>query len=255
MALLTITSDYGTTDHYAASLRIAANNAPFPKIIEITHGIELCSIAQAAYAVKSVFRDCPKESVHLIAVAEDFGDAMFFRFENHFFVTADNGLIGLISNNSPEKVLAYRLKKAETKIFPAKNIFMPAALQLIAGVLPEKIGEPTESYVSRIFLNASIDGDKIIGKIIKKDFHGNLVSNISREIFETVRNERDFRIVFSVEKLDKIHEGYASVQAGDCGVFFNESGFLEIFICQGNAADLLGMNFDSTIKINFFSNK
>ena len=41
------------------------------------------------------------------------------------------------------------------------------------------------------------------------------------------------------------------VDAGDVFIIFNDAGFLEIGINQGNASELLGLGYDSPINIKF----
>jgi S-adenosylmethionine hydrolase len=252
MPLITLTSDYGTSDHYSAALRIAGMKPPFPRILDITHEIDLNEIAQAAFTVSAVFRDCPEGSVHIIAVASDEGEPMLFEFEKHFFICADNGVMSLVANNATKKLKAYRILNARKTSFAAKNIFMPVALSLIAGAPPEKLAEPISVFKIWLYNQPKIEENRITASVTKKDKNGNLMTNFEKSIFDEVCRGRKYFVSFAREKIYNISQNYAEVSPGECGVLFNDLGLLEIFINRGNASELLGLNFNSQIRVDFF---
>ena len=69
MAIITFMSDFGMSDHYVSAVKakILSIN-PGLRIFDINHNIEPFNIAHAAHVLKSVFRDFPIGTVHLIAV-------------------------------------------------------------------------------------------------------------------------------------------------------------------------------------------
>jgi S-adenosylmethionine hydrolase len=249
MSVLTITSDYGTKEHYAAAMLIAAQKPPFPKVFELTHGIELGETAQATCTIDAVFRDCPPASVHIVAVAEDEGAPLIVCFESHYFLCADNGFAGLLSRGETEKLRVFRLKNTAKTSFNGKNIFMPAALKLLAGALPEDLGHETENFKISLFMKPKTEERRITANVIKKEETGNLISNLDKKTFWETVADNDFEICFAREKVRLISPDYASVEPGDCGVLFNDGGLLEIFINRGSASELLGMGFNSRIRV------
>jgi S-adenosylmethionine hydrolase len=91
---------------------------------------------------------------------------------------------------------------------------------------------------------------QIIGHVIRVDNYGNLITNITREVFEKL-NPGKFTLEFGRESLQTLHQTYDNVDAGDCFAFFNSIDLLEIGINQGHGADLLGLRHDSPIFIHF----
>ncbi|HWA32682.1 MAG TPA: SAM-dependent chlorinase/fluorinase, partial [Cyclobacteriaceae bacterium] len=69
MAIVTLLTDSGESDFYVAAIKakILSTN-PGLTIVDISHQIGSCDIAHAAFVLRSVFRDFPKNSVHLIGV-------------------------------------------------------------------------------------------------------------------------------------------------------------------------------------------
>jgi S-adenosylmethionine hydrolase len=69
MAIITLLTDSGESDHYVGAMKakILGIN-PELNLIDISHSIAACDIAHGAYVLKSVFRDFPKSTVHLVGV-------------------------------------------------------------------------------------------------------------------------------------------------------------------------------------------
>ena len=103
MAIITFLSDFGTKDHYVAAVKatILAKN-PAALIVDISHFVEAGHIGQASFLLKSVWKDFPPGTVHLVAVDDPNSvptDYIALKMDDHYFVGPDNGLFGLISGS------------------------------------------------------------------------------------------------------------------------------------------------------------
>ncbi len=92
---------------------------------------------------------------------------------------------------------------------------------------------------------------QIAGNIIRVDHFGNLITNIDKQTFDILVKDKGFEVSFGRESFSTINRNYDSVESGECFVVFNSHGLLEIGIKQGNAAQLLGLEYDSPVMINF----
>ena len=254
MSVITFLSDYGAIDHYQAAVRAKILGAyPQLRIIDISHEIPPCDITQASYLLQSVFRDFPEGTIHLIAV-NDTGltDSrhLLVVLEGHYFLAADNGIFGLISDHEPSLVLDINPDKMETS-FPGKEILAPVAAQLASGIEATKLGKPAETFKKMLSRQVKANKKGISGHVQRVDHYGNLITNIDRALFKTLNGDRTYTISFGRETTRRIHNNYYSVDAGDCFVIFNDLDLLEIGIVQGNAAELLGLEFDSPVTVTF----
>ena len=69
MAIITLLTDSGESDHYVAAIKARIISlSPDLRIVDISHNIQPSDIAHAAFVIRSVFRDFPKGTVHLIGV-------------------------------------------------------------------------------------------------------------------------------------------------------------------------------------------
>ena len=101
-------------------------------------------------------------------------------------------------------------------------------------------------------LRATIDKDVIIGSIIFIDSYGNAVSNITREVFYRVFENRGFRISIQSNKnyTEQISGSYSDVSVGDLLARFNSLDLLEISINGANVSELLSIETGSSVRVD-----
>lgn len=250
MSIITFTSDFGTSDHYVAAVKakIYSYNADI-NVVDITHNVEHFNIAHGAYALNAVFRDFPQETVHLVAVnSHGHKNDKFIaaKFEGHFFVGCDNGLFSLLSEEYAEVV---NLNQPEES-FPEKHIFAHAAAVLAVEKSLESLGEIRQQELKRLVdREPKLTKDQITGNVIHADGYGNLITNISAAAFHKIIGNGSFEINFGRNRITQIDNTYNRQDEGDCVILFNNQGMMEIAINKGNAAQLLGLGYDSTITI------
>lgn len=254
MAIITFLSDFGDSDHYVAAVKATILSAnPHACIIDISHQVQHCDIAHGAYILKAVFRDFPKGTIHIVAVNStgQRGDRhLAVKLEGHYFVGADNGFFGLISDQEAEYVADINTE-GQVSTFPTKTILAPAAVALAEGKTIETLGHPTEGFKKMIGRHLKANKRLMSGHVIRVDHFGNLITNIDKATFELLSQQKNYNITFSRENSRRIHANPHSVEAGDLFTLFNDQGLLEIGINQGHAAELLGMTYDSTVMVIF----
>jgi S-adenosyl-L-methionine hydrolase (adenosine-forming) len=255
MAIVTLLTDSGESDHYVAAVKakiISVN--PGLTLIDISHKIAPCDIAHGAFVLKSVFRDFPVGTVHLTAVdssGQKDENYIALQLEDHFFVGVDNGLLGLISEKNPQQVVQLNSVNPIRTTFPERDIFAQAAAKLASGVAITALGKPLPTFKKMTDRHVKANKRIISGNVIRVDGFGNLITNISKDAFETLSAGKSFTIQFSGEKFKRIHKNYFDAEPGDCVLIFNSLGLLEIGMYKGHASELLGLRYDSPVNILF----
>jgi S-adenosyl-L-methionine hydrolase (adenosine-forming) len=254
MAIITFLSDFGESDHYVAAVKakiLSINNAL--QIVDLSHQIAACDIAHGAYVLKSVFRDFPEGTVHLVAVnstGQQDDKHIAIKLEGHYFIGSDNGLFGLISDQNAEYQIDININNNKST-FPAKQILSAAAAKLASGTNITDLGQPIEHFKKMLGRHLKANKSLISGHVIRVDHYGNLITNIDKQTFDILSKQKAYNVIFSRENSRRIHLNVNSVDAGDIFVIFNDQGNLEIGINQGNASELLGLGYDSPVMINF----
>lgn len=255
MAIITLLSDYGECDHYVAAVKakILSINSGI-RLVDISHQITSCDIAHAAHVIGSVFRDFPKGTVHFIGVngtgqADD--KLIALELEGHFFVGADNGLFGLITDQTARYVVDLNAVKPIDSPFPGKRILAAAAARLASGTALTDLGPPVQEYKRMLPRQLKANKELIMGHVLRVDHYGNLLTNIDRHTFDILSKDKNYSIKIGRELVSRIQTQVYQVEAGDLFILFNDRGFMEIGINQGRACDLLGVGYDGVVMVRF----
>ena len=258
MHLVTLTSDWKkTTFTPEPSWDPFWPPAKDARIVTLSNQIRTFGIAEAAFVVRNSYLHFPPGSVHIIAVGSESdpqGHMLAAKINGHYFLTADNGIVGLLGNTESLEII--RLKPTENdepKSFPAFHYFSRAACRIINGEPLSALGEKTEDFRKQIPLRATLENNTITGAVIYVDSYGNAITNISRELFDRIGRERKFTIYVQSKhyKINRLNRFYSETTAGDLLALFNSINLLEVAIRNGSAKDLLNLNTDSTVRVEF----
>jgi hypothetical protein len=100
-------------------------------------------------------------------------------------------------------------------------------------------------------LRATINRDVIIGSVIFIDSYGNAITNITREIFQRVFENRDFRILIKSNKYytEKISRLYSDEPVGEIVTRFNILDLLEVSINGADLCQLFGVDTGDAVRV------
>lgn len=256
--ILTLTTDWAQNDYYTGVLRgKLISLCPELNIIELSNQIPLFNLNHAAFVLRHSFKFFPEGTIHLVLVnSENSAKKRMLAFEHlkHFFVIPDNGIIGLIFKELPANVFPFPF--LSTGSFSS----LEASAQAIEKFYNQKpfTGLPEAvDFDQKIPLRATIEDSVIIGGIIYIDSYYNLITNVSKDLFDRVGMGRKFEIFVQshYHKVDKIVSSYDEVEEGELLALFNSAGLLEIAINNGFAAQLLNIVVGGSIRIKFNDDK
>ena len=258
MAIVTFMSDFGTEDHYVAAVkaRLLGIN-PNLSIVDITHQLPTSDVGQAAYTLKQIFRDFPPGTVHLCGIENHTDTAtklVAIKLEEYYFVGENNGLFSLVSDQKPTAVVALNELNPIQSTFHAKDILAPTAAALASGQNIHEMGPNLEQMHTLLGRQLKVTKREISGNVVRVDHYGNLITNIDKQSFDTIRKlngEKAFEVCFGRERTARIHQKYGEVESGEYFVIFNSNGYLQIGINKGKASELMGIHHDAPIIINF----
>ena len=222
MAIITLTTDLGLKDYYVGSIKGAIyKEMPDATVVDISHDVPKFDIAQAAFIINNTYREFPEGSIHIVGVnPEETPETphLVVVYDGHYFIGADNGIFSLIFEKTPERIVELTLSQdTDLLTFPTKDVFVKAACHLARGGTLGIIGKPVQTMNERMMLRAVVDGSTIRGMVIYIDSYGNVITNISRHLFNKVGKGRAFTIQFRVSRYDihEIHNTYKEVPEGE----------------------------------------
>ena len=253
MKIVSLTTDYGETGFRAAALRgavLSASERLLP--IDLSHAVQAFSIVDAAYIVRNAFRSFPKGSVHIVAVEGQMpiaGRLLAYAAEGHFFVVPDNGILTLIFEKvEAEKVYEIGLLLNHNN----RDRFARAAAHLALGEPIAIIGPAAEQFEERINIRPVVTQNRIRGTVIGIDTYQNIVTNISKDLFEKQHKGRTFSIqIRRNDPINQISPHYGAVHQGEPLCRWSSNGMLEVAVNLGRASELLGIKEEDLVEIVF----
>ncbi|WKV12169.1 SAM-dependent chlorinase/fluorinase [Marivirga harenae] len=257
MPLITFLSDFGWRDHYVAAVKakILGEDSSL-QVIDISHNITKHDIIHAAHVLKSVYQDFPEGSVHLVAVnsRSEPNEAMIaVEIKKRFFLGSNNGLLSIIRDKHPDKIVKIASTDDLKGNFPAKDILAPAAVKILQSKNLDGTGEEMEVDDFKRYIVPKVKATREIiqGHVVHIDDYGNLITDIQKYDYDILSKGKSVQIKFRNYSLTGVQEHYHESQGGEAFAIFNDQGVLEIGIKQGNASELLGMEYNSMVSVKF----
>jgi S-adenosylmethionine hydrolase len=246
---------YPLGDHYVAQLKgILMRVAPEAVIVDISHRIQAFNAIHTAYVLRQAYRIYPPGTIHLVGVNSEpspRNKLVFIQKDEHFFVGANDGMFSMVFEGNPD-FIAELQHDSELRGFAAIQLFALSVKYVVDKYDLSDIGIPCEMKRD-IVSNAAYDENEIRGTVIFIDSFGNLITNVSRELFEKVGKNRPFRICIRSERdsIDRISQYYDDVPERYRLAMFNSDGMLEIAMRNCNMAQLERLDTHTVIHISF----
>jgi len=249
MKIVTLLTDFGTTDGYAGAIKgVIKSLSPNIEIIDISHTIPAFSVPQAAYAVLSYYNRFPKGTVHLCVVDPGVGserDGLIMQWERGFLVGPDNGIFDLIVQAEPLRCFKMNTQRDISATFHGRDVFAPVAAQLADGEQPAMFGSEIK-YSPNNLLAFHKKRDKISVAILTVDHFGNVIFAIQKKDIPA----RQISIIeFNDYRFHEIKNYYSEVETGRFLCLWNSLGFLEIACNQGRAVEQLNIKMEDKLII------
>ena len=274
MSIITLTTDFGCKDHFVGALKGKIySEFSDAKIVDISHEIDLFNVSETSYVIGASYGSFPKGTVHIIGVDSELHQEtqhIAMEWNGQYFICADNGVLSMLTQKIiPQKIVAINIHDRLAVNATAMDVFVTVACHIARGGLLNVIGREITQLREVTELQAVVnqDGNSIKGNVIYVDHCGNVVTNISRQLFTEIGKGRKYEIGFRNYKLKTILPNYSAIVNFDQNpmkfyegrelAIFNEAGFLEIAIYRsnpkssGSASSLLGMNYRDLVTISF----
>ena len=256
-ALITLTTDFGTSDHFAGAMKgVILRIAPTVQIVDITHEVQPFEVTDGAFTIAQAYSYFPKKTVHVIVVDPGVGSTrrpILAEMGGQYFIAPDNGVLSMILVRETAKVRhitndRYFLKPV-SRTFHGRDVFAPVAAHLAAGVPPAKFGKRIEDHLRLNFQQPTRTGKHAwTGIILKVDRFGNLITNLHVDDFPHVKT-RAFGLNVGLQTVSRLALTFTECTAGELFVLVGSSGYLEVASNQASAAKALGCGAGSPVEL------
>ena len=256
MNFITLISDWNSADYYIGAIKgRILSQSPQAVIVDVNHQVSSYNISQAAFVLKYSYANFPKGSIHLVAVNSEAAKdkpIVVVKYDDHYFIGADNGMFHLFMEGLPEAIVELSGKEIQGS-FPELEVFANAAANLANGEPLDKLGGKRNKLFKRLPVLAAIEESVIVGQVIYIDSYQNVITNVTKDLFEQVGKGRPFSIYVQSKgnKITSINQSYNQTSEGELLAIFNFAGHLEIAIRNGKVAELLSLNTSSSVRVVF----
>lgn len=262
MPIITLLTDFGTTDEYVGVMKGAILSVnPSATIVDITHHIDPQDVIEATYLVLSSYLYFPKGTVHLIVVDPGVGTdraILAVSVNGHILIAPDNGILTLVLDGQNVNSII-RIDNSEyflesvSRTFHGRDIFAPVAAHITNGVAMNRLGtpmnpdDPVRLDIHRPYLSET---GEIVGSIISVDRFGNLITNISVRNIEMLCRETAPCIRIGRNSIPGLSQSYESAEDHRPLAIIGSRGYLEIAVNCGSAKDFLGAEKGNIVKVS-----
>lgn len=275
MAIITLTTDFGEKDPFAGAVKGAIySELDSVRIVDISHSVSPFHITEAAYIIQNAYKNFPQGSIHIVGIDSELTpetNHIAVKLDEHYFICANNGIISLITKDIvPTEMVQINIHNRITTNFTVLDVFVKAACHIARGGTLGVIGKPLTEIKTLTGIQPVVNKSQkqIIGNVLYIDNYGNVVSNITRKLFEEVGKGRTYRIEARGTELTKIYNTYSEAinfgieksrreEEGKKLAVFNSGDYIELAIYKsnpstvGSASSLLGLTIRDAITINF----
>ncbi len=262
MPIITLTTDYGGRDAFAASVKgVILKINPQAQIIDISNEITPQDIWEAAFTLKSAYSHFPKGTVHLAVVDPGVGSGrrpIIVVTESYYFVGPDNGLFSLIYQEA-ERLRVHHITSTHYFLpnpgptFHGRDVFAPVAGWLAKGIPSGNFGEEITDYTKLNIPLPKVSGKNIEGNVVHIDRFGNLITNITHKNIQPLMAEgvdlSSALVTIAGKEIKGLKKFYAEAAPGEPGAIVNSSGALEIFLYRQNARTVLGIKRGEAVRL------
>jgi S-adenosylmethionine hydrolase len=233
MAIITLTTDFGTADGYVGAMKGAiariAGSHPAPVVVDLAHDIPPGDIAHAAWVVATATTEFPHGSIHVVVVDPGVGGArreVIVRARGRWYVGPDNGAFAYVAERTSE---AYAIEnerfRAErvSRTFHGRDVFAPTAAAIASGEDPSTAG-PWVKLTGRLPWGPR---ERDVGRIVHIDRFGNLISDLPEA-------EAGRAVAVAGQVLPLVGT-YEDVAPGQLLAYVGSAGTVEIAVRDGRA--------------------
>ncbi|MBD3334455.1 MAG: hypothetical protein GF355_02975 [Candidatus Eisenbacteria bacterium] len=247
--IITLLTDFRTCDEYVGSMKgVILNIFPAARIVDISHEVPAQDIMGASFILENSYRYFPPGSIHCVVVDPGVGTErkpISVRTADYLFVGPDNGVFSRIF--SLERDCEVReISNPDFKLeeisdtFHGRDIFATSSAHLAREGRFEDIGPVVASYVEVHPAQPTAWANTIKGEVIHIDSYGNIITNISRRLFDENVRDRPFVIELNGRQVKRISRNYQAEEEGRFLALFGSSGMLEVSVRGGSAQRRIG---------------
>ena len=240
--IITLTTDFGLKDPFVGIMKgVILSIEPNACLVDITHDIASHDVTEARLILDSAYRYFPAGAIHVAVVDPGVGGArrpIASSVGGYFFVGPDNGILPLRAHSETYHITnASLFHHPVSHTFHGRDIFGPVAAHLSRGT-------PIDSVGPRIVDFIRLADSTPRPTVLRVDKFGNIITSLRREDLS-----EDFAIRIAGLEINRLLSHYGEAQPGEFFAIEGSTGYIELSLNQGSAADRLHVRRGAEIEV------
>jgi S-adenosylmethionine hydrolase len=263
MPVITLTTDWGRRDHYLAAFKGRLFSLiPGATVFDITHDVDPFDTLQASFVLQNCYDKFPEGSIHFIGISSAKSKAesqgyLLVKANSHYFIGYDNGIFFLTLGEIEKEIILLDIPK-KTSVSTGIEKMLNVISEVSIGKALPTFGPSISNIIKVYHTQPAVNASDIRGTVIYIDSFDNVVLNITKDLFESVRKNRTFSVMLHRHEehlFRNVNTNYDEAPEAEPVVLFNERGNMEIALNRAKAAGLLGLKLFDTVRIEFHENR
>jgi hypothetical protein len=248
--IITLTTDFGTSDHLVGTMKgVILNINPTARIVDINHSVVPYDLLDGALSIANAYAFFPARTIHVVIVDPGVGTErrpILVTAGNQYFVAPDNGVLSMIYERESCTVrhitAEHYFLSPISPTFHGRDIFAPSAAFLSKTHQTDAFGEAITDFVRFTMPKAKVNGQATKGVVLRVDAFGNLMTNLTVENIPAASLQGGpIRLSVSGKPVGQFGRTFASGNPGEPMAILGSTGYVEIAVNRGNAARMLGV--------------
>ncbi|HKU42136.1 MAG TPA: SAM-dependent chlorinase/fluorinase [Polyangiales bacterium] len=263
MALITLTTDFGTRDPYVAQLKavLYAGSPSGTQVVDLSHELPAQNVREAALFVEAALPRFPAGTIHVVVIDPGVGSArrpIAVRARGQVCVGPDNGVLSQLfdAELSAVELDPTRLGVAQlSATFHGRDLFAPAAAALASGRPLAELGRTLDPRSAELKVadlpKPTREGAGLVGEVLQIDRFGNLITNLATADLEAFMREapaRSYAITLRAKSCRLVNH-YAEVPEGCLLALVGSAQRLEVAARNASAAELLSARLGDRVRL------
>ncbi len=258
-SIIAMLSDFGSRDHYAGVMKgVVLSIAGDVTLVDISHDLPAHDVGFAALELAATYKFFPPGTIFLVVIDPGVGTArrgIAAEAGDWRFVAPDNGVLsGVFQETPPKRVVELTDRRyarpTVSRTFEGRDRFAPAAAWLAKGIQLQALGRAVTDYQELDLPKPRLEGDALVGVVVRVDRFGNVVTNLDRRSCEKLANGTSaLQLTVAGQAIGRIVSTYADLTPGDLGALFGSTDHLEVAAPSASAAERLGVTVGAVVEL------
>jgi len=249
--VITLTSDFGTSDHLVGTMKgVILNINPAARIVDLNHHVTPFDVLDGALSIANAYKYFPARTIHVVIVDPGVGTnrrPLLVSGEKQYFIAPDNGVLSMIFERESCVIRhitsEHYFLNPVSPTFHGRDIFSPTAALLSKAFQTEAFGEEITDAVRFTMPKAKPSGQSVKGVVLRVDAFGNLMTNLTAEDVPAAAVQSGaIKLSVAGKEVRKFAQTFGSGAPGEPIAIFGSAGYLEVAVNRGSAARTLGAN-------------